>query len=126
MKPFLFSIMLALTASSLPAKTAQEIADTLSNPTFNAERTQIVLPQVEEGATVELAGTDYEQIITAEGKVNSVISDVPVKVLLRVTKDGQTAYSRDLEIIVPGEPNTGNAKPRVIPDQGKMGGSRAR
>ncbi len=116
MKPLLFTIMLAFTASHLPAKTAQEIADTLPAPTLNAERTQIVLPQVEEGATVELAGTDYEQIITADGKVNRVISDVPVKVLLRVTKDGQRAYSRDLEVIVPGEPNTGNAKPRVIPD----------
>ncbi len=116
MKPLFFTIMLAFSASQLPAKTAQEIADSLPAPTFNAEGTRLVLPQVEEGATLELAGTDYEQIISKEGEVGRVISDVPVKVLLKVNKDGKTAYSKDLEVTVPGKPNGGNAKPKVIPD----------
>ena len=108
--------MLVLTTSFLSGKTAQEIADSLPSPTLNAEHTRLVLPPVEEGAIVELEGTDYEQIISKEGEVRSVISDVPVKTLLKVSKDGKTAYSKDLEVIVPGKPNSGNAKPKVIPD----------
>lgn len=116
MKKSHFLAMYTLATAPLMGQTAQEIADNLSAPSLNAQGTQLVLPQVPEDASIELGGADYEQIIAKDGAVSPVISDTPVQVFFKVTKDGKTADSKDYELIVKAkdEPQ-GNAKPAVIP-----------
>ncbi len=120
MKAFQQLIIMMIAALPLSAQSPQEIADALSAPTLDATGKRLVLPQVE-GAQVELGGVDYEQIIGPDGSVSQdVISDTPVSVFLRVTKDGKHADSPDFTVNVPANwktdvPAGSNPKPAVIP-----------
>ena len=117
MKKTTLLMMLALTASPLMSQTAKDVADGLTLPPLAPGAAQLPMPAVPEGATIELGGADYEQIIHADGSIQPVISEVPVQVFFKVTKDGKTADSKDYEVLVkPAAPAAaGNAKPATIP-----------
>ncbi len=120
MKILRYIAMSMLAASVLSAQSLQEIADALPAPTLDAEKQQLVLPQAP-GVQVELGGVDYEQLLDRQGKVaRGIIADTPVKVFLRVSKDGQAVDSPDYEITLPAnvqtdKPAGSNAKPAVVP-----------
>lgn len=111
-------IMLAatMTATTLSAQSAKEIADSLSVPTEITCGSQLPIPNVR-GATVTLLGADYEQIISKDGKIAKVLSDTTVNVNFKVTKDGQEAFSKDYPVVVKvaKKKPEGNPKPQVIP-----------
>lgn len=108
--------MMALASAPLMGQTAQEVANNLTLPALKPGATQLELPKASEGAQVELGGVDYKQIIDGNGHIQPVISDTPVHVFFKVTKDGETAISKDYSVLVPGAANTGNPKPSVIPE----------
>lgn len=94
---------------------AKQIADNLTVPTELVSGGKLTIPSVQ-GAKVELLGADYEQIIKPNGTIRPVISDTPVNVNFKVTKDGKEAFSKDYEIIVKSANKVdGNPKPQVVP-----------
>ena len=115
MKRSTLMMIAAMSATTLFGQDAKQIADNLTVPTEIAGGSELVLPKAE-GAEVELLGADYEQIISKNGHIRSVISDTPVNVNFKVTKDGKEAFSKDYEIIVKSANKaTGNPKPQVVP-----------
>ncbi len=115
MKRSTLMMIAAMSATTLFGQDAKQIADNLTVPTELAGGSKLVLPKAE-GAKVELLGADYEQIISKNGHIRSVISDTPVNVNFKVTKDGKEAFSKDYEIIVKSANKaTGNPKPQVVP-----------
>ncbi len=110
----ILTMLAAMTATTLSAQDAKQIADSLSVPTTINIGDTLPIPTVE-GAQIEFLGADYEQIITPQGKVRAVLCDTPVKVNFKVTKDGKEAFSKDYEVIVKGAATQGNAKPQTIP-----------
>ena len=115
MKRSTLMMIAAMSATTLFGQDAKQIADNLTVPTEIAGGSKLVLPKAE-GAKVELLGADYEQIISKNGHIRSVISDTPVNVNFKVTKDGKEAFSKDYEIIVKSANKaTGNPKPQVVP-----------
>ena len=104
-----------MTATSLMGQDAKQIADNLTVPTELVSGGKLTIPAVQ-GAKVELLGADYEQIIKPNGTIRPVISDTPVNVNFKVTKDGKEAFSKDYEIIVKSANKVdGNPKPQVVP-----------
>ena len=104
-----------MTATSLMGQDAKQIADNLTVPTELVSGGKLTIPSVQ-GAKVELLGADYEQIIKPNGTIRPVISDTPVNVNFKVTKDGKEAFSKDYEIIVKSANKVdGNPKPQVVP-----------
>ncbi|MBE6419079.1 MAG: hypothetical protein E7031_03025 [Akkermansiaceae bacterium] len=116
MKKTTLLMLAAMSATNLLAQNAKQIADSLTVPTELIGGHKLPIPTVE-GATVELLGADYEYIIRADGSTQQVISDTPVNVNFKVTKDGKEAFSKDYEIIVKvaDKAQAGNPKPQVIP-----------
>ncbi len=115
MKKSTLMMIAAMSATTLFGQDAKQIADNLTVPTELAGGSKLVLPKAE-GAKVELLGADYEQIISKNGHIRSVISDTPVNVNFKVTKDGKEAFSKDYEILVKSANKaTGNPKPQVVP-----------
>ena len=115
MKKSTLMMIAAMSATTLFGQDAKQIADNLTVPTEIAGGSKLVLPKAE-GAKVELLGADYEQIISKNGHIRRVISDTPVNVNFKVTKDGKEAFSKDYEIIVKSANKaTGNPKPQVVP-----------
>lgn len=110
-------MLAAMTVNTLSAQDAKQIADSLSVPATLKAYETLPIPTVE-GAQIEFLGADYEQIITPNGQVRSVLSDTPVKVNFRVVKDGKEAFSKDYEVLVKSDDSAtvaGNAKPQTIP-----------
>ncbi|MCH5284565.1 MAG: family 20 glycosylhydrolase [Akkermansiaceae bacterium] len=118
MKKSTLLMMLTLATGPLMGQTAQEVADNLNLPALEPGAKQLPLPQVPEGVVIRLGGADYEQIISAEGRVAPVLSATPVQVFFKVTKDGETAQSKDYEVVVKpaaAAPEGANPKPQTIP-----------
>lgn len=115
-KTTLLMLAAAMTAATLSAQDAKQIADNLTVPAIKPGDTKLHVPQVS-GATVEFLGADYEQIIDAQGNIRPVTSDTPVTVNFKVTKDGKEAFSKDYKLVVPApaEATQGNPKPQVLP-----------
>lgn len=116
MKKNIFLMLAAFAASPLMGQDAQQIANSLSIPEVKAGAKQLPMPSVS-GAQIKLLGADYEELINSKGKIAPVISDTPVNVSFKVTKDGKEAVSKDYEIMLKA-PNAsqGNPKPRIIPE----------
>ena len=115
MKKATLLTMMTLASAPLMGQTAQEVADNLSLPALKPGDTKLVVPTVP-GAKVELGGADYKQIIGKDGEIQPVLTDTPVHVFFKVTKDGEEAISKDYRVLVPGAENKGNPKPVVIPE----------
>lgn len=111
-------MLAALSMGPLMGQDAQQLADSLTMPEIKAGDTKLTMPKVGSGAKIEFLGADFEQIIDPKGKIHSVISDTPVNVSFKVTKDGKSALSKDYALLVPAADNAagGNPKPKVIPD----------
>ncbi len=107
----------AMSATTLSGQDAKQIADNLTVPTELLCCGKLKVPTVK-GAKVELLGADYQQIINPDGTISKVISDTPVNVNFKVTKDGKEAFSKDYEILVKVNKaaiDGANPKPQVIP-----------
>lgn len=116
MKKNIFLMIATLAASPLMGQDVQQIADSLSIPEIKAGTKQLPMPGAS-AAKVEILGADYEQLISGKGKISPVISDTPVNVSFKVTKDGKEAVSKDYEIILKAtDAGQGNPKPLIIPD----------
>ena len=92
MKKNLFLMIAVLAASPVMGQDAKQIADSLSIPPVKAGAKQLPMPSVS-GAQIKLLGADYEQLVNSKGKIAPVISDTPVNVSFKVTKDGKEAVS---------------------------------
>ena len=104
-------------AGTLFAQSAKEVADNLRMPDLKPGATQFPVPEAP-GAEVTILGADYEQIITDKGKISPVISDTPVNISFKVTKDGKTAVSKDYGLTIRPEKAAEeglNPKPQTIP-----------
>ena len=99
MKKNLFLMIAVLAASPVMGQDAKQIADSLSIPPVKAGAKQLPMPSVS-GAQIKLLGADYEQLVNSKGKIAPVISDTPVNVSFKVTKDGKEAVSKDYEIML--------------------------
>ena len=114
MKKNLFLMIAAFAASPLMGQDAKQIADSLTIPPVKAGAKQ--LPSAS-GAQIKFLGADYEQLVNSKGKIAPVISDTPVNVSFKVTKDGKEAISKDYEIMLQApDAAQGNPKPRIIPE----------
>ena len=111
-------ILTAVLAAPLMGQDAKELADNLTLPALPPGATQLPLPSVPNGARIEFGGADFEQIIGKKGKIFPVISEVPVQVFFKVTKDGRTVDSKDYEVVVKPaakDSEDANPKPATIP-----------
>ena len=109
---------LTLATAPLMGQTAKEVADSLILQAPAPGAHHLSLPAVPEGVSIQLGGADYEQIIRADGSIMPVISEVPVQVFFKVTKDGETVDSKDYQVLVKPVNNTPqgtNPKPDTIP-----------
>lgn len=110
--------MLVLASCPLMGQDAKKVADELTVPQLAPGATHLTLPKVPKDVTIEFGGADYEQIIGKNGTISPVLSDTPVLVYFRVTKDGQTVDSKDYEVVVkPAAPaaDGANPKPATVP-----------
>lgn len=106
----------ALAASPLIGQDVQQLANSLSIPEIQSDAKKLPMP-VAEGAKIEILGADYEQLISNKGEISSVISDTPVNVSFKVTKDGKEAISKDYTVMLKAVgAKDGNPKPRIIPE----------
>lgn len=113
-------MLAACAAAPLMGQDARQIADSLTIPQIEAGARQLPMPHAP-GATIQLLGADYEQIIDSKGKIAPVLADTPVNVSFKVTKDGKEAVSKDYEIMLKAPADDqGNPKPRVIPEISPM------
>lgn len=116
MKKNLFLMIAAFAASPLMGQDAKQIADSLTIPPVKAGAKQLPMPSAS-GAQIKFLGADYEQLVNSKGKIAPVISDTPVNVSFKVTKDGKEAISKDYEIMLQApDAAQGNPKPRIIPE----------
>ncbi len=116
MKASTLLMIAAMTAAPIQGSDLQQAADTMTLPELRPGATQLRLPQVP-GAKVEILGADYEQLIDSKGKISSVIEETPVKISFRVSRGDEKVISKDYELLLkPAKTETGNAKPRVIPE----------
>ena len=111
-------MMTALSVGPLMAASLQDEANALNVPaTLEAGATQLPLPQVAD-AEVSILGADYEQIISADGKVAPVVADTPVRVSFQLKRGDEKAVSKDYTVLVKAAAPAGkvNAKPQLIPE----------
>ena len=99
--------------------TAQEIADVLTAPVVNEEKGKLEITEtVPEGVKVEFLA-DYEQVVGKDGTIYQPLTDASVKLIYKVTKDGETAEGTvEHTVAIPGiHDDAGvNEKPVVIPE----------
>ena len=90
---------------------------------------QITLPQ-REGYQVTYNGTDYEQVIDADGTIYQPIVDTTVKASFKVVDKKTKAYAfREVEVTVPGSMQAdeqGEAAPVILPELREWRGSTGR
>ena len=116
MKKQTLLLLTALAATPLWGQDAKQIADSLSVSPLKAGAKQLVLPSAP-GAQIKILGADYEELIDNKGTLSPVISDTPVQVSFKVSKDGKEAISKDYEILLQAPtPQTGHPKPQIIPE----------
>ncbi len=109
-------MLAALAATPLMGQDARQIADSLTVPQPPNGAKQLPIPTVP-GADIKILGVDYEELINKSGKILPVLSETPVNISFKVTKDGKEAISKDYPITLkPANPSQGNPKPRVIPE----------
>ncbi len=97
-------------AKIITTTTAQEIADALEAPVIAAGQTELPLPAVPEGYSVELTGSD-SKTIGLDGTITPPVEDERVLLTYTVTKDGTSeAGTATLMVTVPG---TGVEKPVI-------------
>ncbi len=114
---YLIAAMMALPVLGQEPSTLQQLADSMQVASPAPNDKQLRMPSIP-GAEVRFLGCDYEQIISKDGHINSVLADTPVRVSFSVKRGGEEVTSRDYELTVPAGADKagGNPKPRVIPD----------
>ena len=124
MKASTLLMIAAMTASPLLGADLQQAANSMTLPELRPGSTHLPLPKIP-GAKVEILGADYEQLISSDGNIRPVLSDTPVNISFRVSKDGEQVISKDYELMLkPEKATTGNPKPQVIPEILQWAGSK--
>ncbi|AYE35153.1 discoidin domain-containing protein [Clostridium septicum] len=108
-----------------PSYTIDEVINSISAPVINKGDKKMPMPEVPEGFEIEFVGADYEQIIGADGTIYEPLVNTNVEVNFRVKKGEEERTTSPLNIVVPGkyESNTGNEKPKVIPELAEWHGT---
>ena len=101
--------------------TVQDIADAVLLLELEADATELPMPQVQEGYTIEFVGADYEQVITHDRQIIKPLVDTTVVVNFEVTEieTGEQAFTPDIEVTVAGQYDSAqsvNEKPQVLPE----------
>lgn len=107
--------------------TLAEVVNSITAPEITADDTTVPLPEVPEGFEVTFAGSNYDNVITPEGKIATPLVDKQVKIAYEVTDGQETKRTADLTVTVPGKvaasAEENNAKPVVIPEIAEWIGS---
>lgn len=108
----------AFSITTLAAQDLQQLADNLKVKTPSSSAKRLSIPRVK-GAEVKVLASDYEQLISSNGRITPPLTDTPVRVSFAVSKGGKSVASKDYEITLKGsrkQKSGANAKPQIIPD----------
>ncbi|MEN8433783.1 family 20 glycosylhydrolase [Clostridium septicum] len=108
-----------------PSYTIDEVINNISAPVINKGDKKMPMPEVPKDFEIEFIGADYEQIIGADGTIYEPLVNTNVEVNFRVKKGEEERTTSPLNVVVPGkyESNTGNEKPKVIPELAEWHGT---
>ncbi len=111
----------------IPQYTLTDVVNSIEAPEITADDVTVPLPEVPEGFEVTFAGSNYDNLITPEGKIAAPLVDKQVKIAYEVTDGKDTKRTADLTVTVPGKVTASseenNAKPVVIPEIAEWIGS---
>lgn len=96
-----------------------EVVNSLKVPQITADDKTLPMPEVPQGFSISLAGTNYDNIVEANGTLHLPLTDKEIKVAFTVSHGDETKTSSDITITVPGTketPENANKKPVVIPE----------
>ena len=116
----LLYLNLCAAVDSVRMSKLENVAETLKMPEFREGDKKIRFPQVPEGYSLELKGTDKLPVVDAGGQVGMPLTDQKVQ-LYFVLKDQGAGLEKDitsLSVEVKGEGKNvpgGNACPAVVP-----------
>ena len=106
-----------------PARTLDEVLEeiTVDEVAAGATELEYSLPQAPEGYELKYNGTDYEQVIDADGHIYRPLTDVTVKASFKITNTKNPADHafKEFDVKVPGSLSASagaNAAPRVLPE----------
>ena len=105
-------------------KSLAEVAAGLEVPAVTKGQDTFVLPKVPSGVEIELIGADYEQIIDRDLTIHEPLVDSEVEVNFRLKRGEEELETAAFSVLVPGKymGNTGNEKPKVIPELAEWAG----
>jgi hexosaminidase len=106
-------------------KGLDEITNSIKVKDLTLDDEVLPTPSVPEGYEISFVGADYEEVIGADMKIYRPLVDKTVRVNFKITKGNETAYTPDIEVLVPGSNEvSGNDAPTVIPELREwLGGS---
>lgn len=111
----------------IPQYSLTDVVNAIEAPEITADDETVPLPEVPEGFEVTFAGSNYDNLITPEGKIATPLVDKQVKIAYEVTDGEETKRTADLTVTVPGKVSESaeenNAKPVVIPELAEWIGS---
>lgn len=105
-------------------KSAQDVLDTINGkaPSISQDGTRVILPEVDDGFTISLFGSDNQQVIALDTTLIKPLVDMDVNVLYKVEnkndKEDVATSTNDIKLHVTGtyQAETGdNEKPNVMP-----------
>lgn len=111
----------------IPEYTLSDVVSSIKAPEITADDKTVPLPEVPAGFEVKFAGSNYDNVITPEGKIATPLVDKSVKIAYEVSDGKDTKRTADLTVTVPGKVTASsegsNAKPVVIPEIAEWIGS---
>lgn len=123
-----FSLLLFALTQVVSAQEKNEISElekqalTIKNiPTINKGNSRIALPKVPKGYSIELKGTDREQVVSRNGEIFTPLVDVDINLYYQLT-DNKTSEKTDIpniKITIAGKHRinkNANKKPNIIPE----------
>jgi uncharacterized protein len=102
-------VQLDLKDRGTPEKTAQEVAESITQLTQPAAgETRLKLPEVPTGFTIAIKSSSDSAIIALDGKITPPIRQTNVDLILEVTRtsDQSTAVTKALTVQVPAKPDS--------------------
>ena len=102
--------------------TLEEVAELIQgNVVIGADKETFPIPEVPDGYTIKINGADFEQIISADGKIQHPLTDKTVKVSYEITdtETEESLVTDDYTYTIAGtktQASSKNGKPSVIPE----------
>lgn len=110
----------------IPQYTLDEVISSLTVPEITAEDKTLPMPKVPDGFSISLAGTNYDNIVEADGTLHLPLTDKEIKLSSKVSQGDESKTSSDITVTVPGTkeiPENANKKPVVIPELQEWAGA---